>query len=644
MAGYSYYSGANVTISSNGKNILECAGISFNVSNSAQPAYGYASQMYDMVLPGRKLIQGSFVINYRHANYLVDYLSDLVKASVQTEDSVEDLINRNNLFDITISYGGSSNARDLVLKNCYIISRGQTIQISEQVILEEYSFIGRNLETLVSSITPTISTPPKQTKVKAKPAEKEPQQGDPKKQVVKAVKALTENDVKPNLQGNSEALYQNTSNEGEVNKTIKKIAKNETVTKEEATEVVKEVAPMVPNAELNTDGIEINEDNATQSDLTFRLNYFEYGKPGNPTRQDFSWNDWSQDSITVSNAYEINSPYYGGTKEPEILLDKYNEFLQGSYDPLEKEDDRYSDKIETFWKELYIGEKHFEVLNYLINFTSDRDDSPAAQPNDWVVCKPREIQGDDFEDFIGLVPFVDATNGNTFNTVDFKDSDLNDNFSNTGKYLELNYSADGKHIFDFKMKLKRFIEKTEKVSMDFKKLFVKMFYEHRSTWEGREDINQLEQNINNDFVQYAIRYDNIYGTGFDENQGEQNRNNELEAGIADLLNVDISESWNLPADNQNRYLQNHLLEVLAYLQWLYFNENYKDFLLEGFEDQDFDEAGDFYNGEDDSIIDHLKNLPDEAPIHFQMGYNLHLKNNNVTNNVILNTKSDWFED
>jgi hypothetical protein len=42
-----------------------------------------------------------------------------------------------------VSFGKDN---DIIIKTCYIISRGQTIQISEQVILEEYGFIGRSLE------------------------------------------------------------------------------------------------------------------------------------------------------------------------------------------------------------------------------------------------------------------------------------------------------------------------------------------------------------------------------------------------------------------------------------------------------------------------------------------------------------------
>ena len=49
---YEYFSGANVQINVSDvsatdiKTMIECAGITFNVSESNQPVYGYASNLY----------------------------------------------------------------------------------------------------------------------------------------------------------------------------------------------------------------------------------------------------------------------------------------------------------------------------------------------------------------------------------------------------------------------------------------------------------------------------------------------------------------------------------------------------------------------------------------------------------------------
>ena len=65
---YKYFSGANVVVDLGGSQLIECAGISFVVNESNQPVYGYASHLYDVVLPGRRIIQGSFVVNFHTGN------------------------------------------------------------------------------------------------------------------------------------------------------------------------------------------------------------------------------------------------------------------------------------------------------------------------------------------------------------------------------------------------------------------------------------------------------------------------------------------------------------------------------------------------------------------------------------------------
>ena len=136
---YKYFSGANVTVTLDDESLIECAGISFVVNEANQPAYGYASNLYDVVLPGRRIIQGTFVVNFH---------TDNSQHKLVRETSLSNsFLSKQPLFDILIEYGGKSpNSTTFSLKNCFLISRGQTIQISENVILEEYGFIARNIE------------------------------------------------------------------------------------------------------------------------------------------------------------------------------------------------------------------------------------------------------------------------------------------------------------------------------------------------------------------------------------------------------------------------------------------------------------------------------------------------------------------
>lgn len=131
---YEYFCGANVSVSIE-ENELDAVGISYQVSFSKQPIYSYFSKYYDAVLNGKEMVQGKFVINYTNNNYLNNILSS--KGSLSNA----------GLFDININFGfGTTNL--IKIKNCFILGYGQTIQIDDTVILTEYSFIGRNIETI----------------------------------------------------------------------------------------------------------------------------------------------------------------------------------------------------------------------------------------------------------------------------------------------------------------------------------------------------------------------------------------------------------------------------------------------------------------------------------------------------------------
>jgi hypothetical protein len=145
---YEYFSGANVQINVSDvsatdiKTMIECAGITFNVSESNQPVYGYASNLYDAVLPGRRIIQGSFIVNFHTGSMQLEMLNKFL-----THTS---FVNETGSFDIDIYYGvGGMNKTGIRLNNCFVISRGQSIQISENVIMEEFGFISRNMYSII---------------------------------------------------------------------------------------------------------------------------------------------------------------------------------------------------------------------------------------------------------------------------------------------------------------------------------------------------------------------------------------------------------------------------------------------------------------------------------------------------------------
>jgi len=133
MTNYAYFSGANVTIEINNEKAIECAGISYVVQTSDQPIYGYASTQFDLVLNGREIVQGNFLLNLKQKSQLESNFG------LSDTDNIDNVFG--NYFDIDINFG--KNARMETLSNCRLLSRGTTIQISEQVILEEYSFVAQ---------------------------------------------------------------------------------------------------------------------------------------------------------------------------------------------------------------------------------------------------------------------------------------------------------------------------------------------------------------------------------------------------------------------------------------------------------------------------------------------------------------------
>ena len=131
---YRYFSGANIQLKFNNRSILECAGISYSISNSKQPVYSYESVRFDAVLTGREIVEGRFVINYTTPNYVYDKLRNN-SSSISPTDY--------NSFDIEVEFPGRGSK--INIENCFLIGRAQTIEIDDQVILEEYSFIARTI-------------------------------------------------------------------------------------------------------------------------------------------------------------------------------------------------------------------------------------------------------------------------------------------------------------------------------------------------------------------------------------------------------------------------------------------------------------------------------------------------------------------
>lgn len=185
--GYEYFSGANVVVELDGVPAFECAGISCRIQESKIPIYGYSSRFFDAVARGQVLVQGNFVVNYIHHNYVYSLLSATASRSpnpnlgvikddfgrkLRNDRAIDPEVanqlkaqywnvrapnNRTNPHDlfggfaIKVSFGERTIANNFsgltgfYLNDVYILGRGKTIQISEDVIVEEFPFFARDM-------------------------------------------------------------------------------------------------------------------------------------------------------------------------------------------------------------------------------------------------------------------------------------------------------------------------------------------------------------------------------------------------------------------------------------------------------------------------------------------------------------------
>lgn len=206
--GYQYFSGANVVAELDGVAALECSGISYSINESKRPIYGYSSRFFDAVARGQVLVQGSFLVNYVHEDYVRDVLDADSRRGVVVRDTPDDGTDQTDIkallakdefgrplenqallreiatnwsteqqvanglrdlywpqtevnrraysphdpfggFNIRITFGErkpetGTGITGFLLQSVYIVGRGKQIQISEDVIVEEFPFFARN--------------------------------------------------------------------------------------------------------------------------------------------------------------------------------------------------------------------------------------------------------------------------------------------------------------------------------------------------------------------------------------------------------------------------------------------------------------------------------------------------------------------
>lgn len=201
--GFEYFCGANVLIRVGDMPILEATGLSFNIQESKRPIYGYSSRFFDAVAAGQVIVQGQLLVNYVHQDYLYhainaglkinpavdapmipvpavdieDYMSSLgdnpeldgafINALRQQFWNNEKLDNSSSILEnsrnphdnlsginLRVTFGeqdlseSNTGKTGILISNVYFLGRSNVISISEEVIVESYSFIARDIQSL----------------------------------------------------------------------------------------------------------------------------------------------------------------------------------------------------------------------------------------------------------------------------------------------------------------------------------------------------------------------------------------------------------------------------------------------------------------------------------------------------------------
>lgn len=180
-----YYSVIDAEIYFGNEYVEDIHDINWVINQNILPLFGYNSYTYDEVARGNRLISGNFTINFTSPNYLFAILEAANSATTSTITSLEDYTvpaltagseityRKNTLgskisghhtamwpqtFDIDIIFGENSAAGKpvhIILTGCALQACQQVLSASATgsppVVMEQYSFIGQDIRTVVTS-------------------------------------------------------------------------------------------------------------------------------------------------------------------------------------------------------------------------------------------------------------------------------------------------------------------------------------------------------------------------------------------------------------------------------------------------------------------------------------------------------------
>jgi hypothetical protein len=84
---YDWYSGSQISVMIGDVLVDSCVGIQFEVQQSRSPVYGYASQYYSFVAPGKVIVQGTLTVAFKEAGYLLWPMQRFINNLGPTKDT-----------------------------------------------------------------------------------------------------------------------------------------------------------------------------------------------------------------------------------------------------------------------------------------------------------------------------------------------------------------------------------------------------------------------------------------------------------------------------------------------------------------------------------------------------------------------------
>lgn len=155
-----YFSNIEGEIYFGNKLIEDIYKFDFVVEEKKLPLYGYNCFYPTIIVPGQRVVQGSFVLNFTNGNYLNDILNEIDNSILCNSILETEIYNPSNderdkaiwpkSFDIMIGYGYYNTSKETYNATCQTICGAQiynmqsVVDVSGEPIMEVYSFIAKD--------------------------------------------------------------------------------------------------------------------------------------------------------------------------------------------------------------------------------------------------------------------------------------------------------------------------------------------------------------------------------------------------------------------------------------------------------------------------------------------------------------------